>query len=183
VITDEAGNFYGATLAGGLGPFPGFGTVYRVDPTGNFTVLYKFHGNPDGAGPQGPLVRDADGNLYGAAVEGGTKNKGTVFKIDRNGNLTVLHNFRGGRDGSGPQGGLLMDNAGNLYGSAIKGATPAAELCSRSRISEGLSGCTALLVDRTAIAPMGDWSGIRTGTSTVRHKAVPIRTFSEPYLS
>ena len=69
VITDEAGNFYGATLAGGLGPFPGFGTVYRVDPTGNFTVLYKFHGNPDGAGPQGPLVRDADGNLYGAAVE------------------------------------------------------------------------------------------------------------------
>jgi uncharacterized repeat protein (TIGR03803 family) len=121
VITDEAGNFYGATLAGGLGPFPGFGTVYRVDPTGNFTVLYKFHGNPDGAGPQGPLVRDADGNLYGAAVEGGTKNKGTVFKIDRNGNLTVLHNFRGGRDGSGPQGGLLMDNAGNLYGSAIKG--------------------------------------------------------------
>jgi uncharacterized repeat protein (TIGR03803 family) len=123
VIMDRAGNLYGATLAGGLGPFPGFGTVYRVDPTGKFTVLYSFQGKSDGANPQGPLVRDADGNLYGAAtaVDSGGTIKGKIFKLAPDGTLTVLHTFMGGKDGSGPQGGLLMDNAGNLFGSAIKG--------------------------------------------------------------
>jgi uncharacterized repeat protein (TIGR03803 family) len=121
VIMDEAGNLYGATLLGGLGPFPGFGTLYQVDPTGKFTVLYDFQGTSDGAEPQGPLVRDADGNLFGAALQGGTNNKGTIFKLATNGTLTVLHSFTGGRDGSAPQGGLLMDNAGNLFGSTLTG--------------------------------------------------------------
>jgi len=117
VIADAAGNFFGATVLGGLG----FGTVYQVDATGKLKALHKFLGRPDGAGPQGPLVQDADGNLYGAAVEGGTKNKGTIFKLAKNGTLTVLHNFTGVRDGGAPQGGLLMDSAGNLFGSAFTG--------------------------------------------------------------
>jgi uncharacterized repeat protein (TIGR03803 family) len=121
VIMDEAGNFYGATLLGGLGPFPGFGTLYEIDPNGSFMVLYDFQGGSDGAEPQGPLVRDADGNLYGAALQGGNENKGTIFKFATDGTLTVLHTFTGGSDGDGPQGGLLMDNAGNLYGSALTG--------------------------------------------------------------
>jgi uncharacterized repeat protein (TIGR03803 family) len=123
VIMDQAGNLYGATVAGGLGPFPGFGTVYRIDPTGKFTVLYKFQGKSDGANPEGSLVRDAAGNLYGAApaLDSGGTIRGTVFKLAPNGTLTVLHTFTGGSDGSRPHGDLLMDSAGNLFGSASAG--------------------------------------------------------------
>lgn len=121
VILDQAGNLYGATLAGGIGPFPGFGTLYQVDQAGTFKVLHEFHGTVEGALPQGPLVRDVDGNLYGAALQGGHNNNGTIFKVDARGTLTVLHTFTGGADGSAPQAGLRMDSAGNLIGSAIKG--------------------------------------------------------------
>jgi uncharacterized repeat protein (TIGR03803 family) len=117
VITDAAGNFYGVTLFGHLG----FGALYKVDPAGTLTVLHDFDSTSDGARPQGTLIQDADGNLYGVATEGGRKNNGTVFKLARNGAFTVLHTFTGGKDGSGPQGTLMMDNAGNLFGSAIKG--------------------------------------------------------------
>ena len=122
-IMDEAGNLYGVTEAGGHGAFPGFGTIYRLDPTGKFSVLYEFRGKADGSNPQGPLVRDAHGNLYGVAtaVDSGGTIKGTVFKLTPGGKFTVLHTFTGGADGSGPQAGLLMDNAGNLFGSAIQG--------------------------------------------------------------
>jgi uncharacterized repeat protein (TIGR03803 family) len=121
LIMDEAGNLYGATEAGGQGPFPGFGTLYRLDPTGNFTVLYEFRGKSDGSNPQGPLVRDAHGNLYGVATAVDSAIKGTVFRLAPGGRFTVLHTFTGGADGSGPQGGLLRDSVGNLFGSAIKG--------------------------------------------------------------
>ena len=117
VIADAAGNLYGATLLGGLG----FGTVYQVDPTGTLKVLYDFKGQADGAEPQGPLVRDADGNLFGAALQGGAHQAGTIFKLASDGTLTVLHSFSGGRDGGAPQGGLLRDGAGNLFGSAFAG--------------------------------------------------------------
>ena len=128
LIMDQAGNLYGATEAGGLGTFPGFGTIYRLDPAGNLTVLYEFQGKLDGANPIGPLVRDSNGNLYGAAPaadSGGTIN-GTVFKLATDGTFTVLHTFTGGADGDGPQGGLLRDSAGNLFGSAIKGGNSGA---------------------------------------------------------
>jgi uncharacterized repeat protein (TIGR03803 family) len=114
---DAAGNFYGATLLGGLG----FGTIYRVDPAGNLKVLYNFQGKADGASPQGPLVRDAAGNIFGAAAEKGAHNAGTIFKLAPDGTLTELHSFTGARDGKTPQGGLLLDSAGNLFGSAFGG--------------------------------------------------------------
>ncbi len=117
VIMDAAGNLYGATVFGRQG----FGTIYQVDPTGNFTVLHDFQGKADGVTPQGPLVQDANGNLYGVALQGGKNNLGTVFKLAKNGQFTVLHSFAGGREGSGPQGGLLIDDAGNLFGSAVNG--------------------------------------------------------------
>jgi len=122
-IMDEAGNLYGVTEAGGHGAFPGFGTIYRLDPTGKFSVLYKFRGKADGSNPQGPLVRDAHGNLYGVATAADSRGtiKGTVFRLAPGGKFTVLHTFTGGADGSGPQAGLLMDNAGNLFGSASQG--------------------------------------------------------------
>ncbi len=119
VIMDDAGNLYGATVLGGLG----FGALYKIDPTGQFSVLYKFQGQADGANPEGPLVRDADGNLYGSAPGRASDFliPGTVFKLAPDGTFSVLHRFTGGLDGKGPQGGLLRDKAGNLFGSALSG--------------------------------------------------------------
>jgi uncharacterized repeat protein (TIGR03803 family) len=123
VIMDDAGNLYGATVSGGLGPFPGFGTLYRIDATGTFTVLYRFQGKSDGANPEGSLVRDADGNLYGAApaLDSGGAIKGKIFKLAPDGTFTVLHTFTGGLDGRGPHGDLLLDRVGNLFGSTSAG--------------------------------------------------------------
>jgi uncharacterized repeat protein (TIGR03803 family) len=88
-----------------------------------FTVLHNFAGSPDGAYPIAALIRDAQGNLYGTTVAGGSSTAcpvssfgcGTVFKVDTNGNETVLYSFAGGTDGAEPYG-LIRDAKGNLYG-------------------------------------------------------------------
>ncbi|HEV2381129.1 MAG TPA: choice-of-anchor tandem repeat GloVer-containing protein [Terriglobia bacterium] len=130
LIRDSAGNLYGTTFFGGETPCPGgCGTVFKLDTTGKETVLYSFSGPPDGSYPSGSLVMDAAGNLYGATSEGGSSTScgegkqgcGTVFKLDTAGKETVLHSFTGGTDGAAPTGGLVIDAAGNLYGTASAG--------------------------------------------------------------
>ena len=128
---DQSGNFYGTTLSGGTGHCQfGCGSVFRLDSAGVLHVLFTFSGGADGSKPFGPLVTDADGNLYGVAQSGGALcpesariGCGTVFKLSRNRELTVLHTFQGGADGATPQPGLLRDAAGNLYGAAATGGT------------------------------------------------------------
>src|SRR6185295_18812427 len=72
--------------------------------------------------PTGHLVRDsATGDLYGATDNGGTYDAGTIFKVSQNGNETVLYRFRGRRDGGTPRSAPVMDNAGNLFGTAAVG--------------------------------------------------------------
>src|SRR5277367_4701737 len=84
-----------------------------------FTVLHVFEGTPDGEFSEAPLVQDADGNLYGTTTSGGGDN-GTVFKVDKDGNESVLFRFNG-TDGGFPTSGLTLDAAGNLYGVAEEG--------------------------------------------------------------
>ena len=115
VVIDSLGNFYGAAKLNG----PNFGSLYEIDPAGDLRVLHAFDGK-EGAEPLGPLVRDAEGNLYGVTLLGGTHNKGTVFELAIDGTLIVLHSF-GGKDGLSPEGGLVRDAAGNLSGSAFLG--------------------------------------------------------------
>jgi uncharacterized repeat protein (TIGR03803 family) len=112
LVRDATGNLYGTTLYGGAS---GVGTVFKLDTSGNETVLHNFTGG-DGAYPYAGLVRDATGNLYGTTFRGGSSDYGTVFKLDTSGTETVLHSFTGYSDGSNPRGGLVMDAAGNLYG-------------------------------------------------------------------
>jgi uncharacterized repeat protein (TIGR03803 family) len=101
----------------------GFGVVYKLDTAGNETPLYFFpldsnnHG-ADGQFPYAPLMRDAAGNLYGTTFRGGPYQNGTVYKVNPSGNETLLHSFTGGADGGYPPAGLVMDAAGNLYGTA-----------------------------------------------------------------
>ena len=90
-----------------------------------FTVLYNFaSGSSDGIYPEAGLVRDAAGNLYGTATQGGTSGYGTVFKIDMSGTETALHSFTGIADWKYPAAGLVPDAAGNLYGTTEVGGAP-----------------------------------------------------------
>src|SRR6202044_1180162 len=67
------------------------------------------------------LVRDSGGNLYGTTELGGSSNDGVVFKVDIQGDETVLYSFTGGADGGTPIGGLLRDSEENLYGTTYGG--------------------------------------------------------------
>jgi uncharacterized repeat protein (TIGR03803 family) len=135
VIRDGKGNLYGTTSGGGVPFCPaytlGCGTVFKVNKAGKKTILYNFTGS-DGAYPLGALVRDAAGNLYGTTELGGNladcsssygPGCGTVFKIDTTGKETVLYNFTGGTDGRYPTASLVLDSAGNLYGTTVLGGT------------------------------------------------------------
>ncbi len=88
-------------------------------------VIHNFAAPPGGANPFGGVIRDAAGNLYGTAVQGGTANAGVVFKIDPTGHQTVLYSFMGGADGLYPEASLIRDAAGNLYGTTNQGGSPA----------------------------------------------------------
>jgi len=123
LLMDAGGNLYSTTESGGTG---GAGTVFKLDPVSDaLTVLHSFTGSGDGGNvplegiPEAGLIMDAPGNLYGTTFRGGTGSLGIVFKLDSvTSNETVLHNFTGGSDGSGPLAPLLLDAAGNLYGTA-----------------------------------------------------------------
>jgi uncharacterized repeat protein (TIGR03803 family) len=132
---DKAGNLYGTAIYGGSGqPIctggEGCGTVYELSPNSDGswkeTTLYVFclgSTCADGSRPNGPVIRDSAGNLYCTTSFGGIPNCdgvsegcGVVFKLDPSGKETVLHTFTGGKDGAFPDGGLVMDASGNLYG-------------------------------------------------------------------
>jgi uncharacterized repeat protein (TIGR03803 family) len=124
LIRDAAGNLYGTTSYGGdaacASATGNCGTVFKVDASGNETVLHAFTGKPDGEAPFGSLVQDGSGNLFGTTRLGGDANDdGTVFKIDSAGNETVLHTFTGA-DGSRPETALVLIGQ-DLYGSTNAG--------------------------------------------------------------
>jgi uncharacterized repeat protein (TIGR03803 family) len=120
VIRDSAGNLYGTTQNGGVS---NKGVVYKVDTTGRQTVLYSFTGGADGSGPQAGVIGDSAGNLYGTTSLGGTANVGVVYKLDTTGHETVLYSFTGGADGGEPAAGVILDSAGNLYGTTVFSGT------------------------------------------------------------
>jgi uncharacterized repeat protein (TIGR03803 family) len=115
LIQATDGNFYGTTHDGGAN-YPGFGTIFKITPTGTLTVLHSFDGT-DGEKSLGALVQGADGNFYGTTSFGGgnTNFGGTVFKITPTGTLTTLHSFADS-DGSEAGAGLVLATNGNFYG-------------------------------------------------------------------
>lgn len=117
-IIDSAGNFYGTTNTGGTS---NYGVVFKMNSSGVETVLHTFTGGTDGANPNGGLVRDKTGNLYGTTTAGGASGAGTVFRVTPTGTETVLYSFSGKTDGSDPEATLAIDLAGNLYGTAVAG--------------------------------------------------------------
>jgi uncharacterized repeat protein (TIGR03803 family) len=120
VIQGNDGNFYGTTYQGGTS---GYGTVFKITPSGTEAVLYTFAGGSDGANPEAGLIQGSDGNFYGNTFQGGASGFGTVFKIGPSGTETILHSFAGSSDGANPSANLLQGSDGNLYGSTDAGGT------------------------------------------------------------
>jgi len=119
---DAAGNIYGVTDS----------TVFELSSNGaggwNPSVLYTFPGTPkDGASASGTPAFDPVGNLYGTTYAGGTYSHGTVYKLTRteSGEWTeqILYSFTADKGGSNPAAGVVLDPAGNLYGTTVLGGT------------------------------------------------------------
>jgi hypothetical protein len=138
---DKAGHLYGTTPRGGSTPSGcgdlGCGVVFRLTRTGQGrwkeTILYSFTGGKDGGEPEAGVIFDSQGNLYGTAYEGGNTSCGTwtpgcgvVFELTPaphgEWREKILHTFRGA-DGKNPAAALIMDSAGNLYGTTWDGGT------------------------------------------------------------
>ncbi|MEO8712797.1 MAG: choice-of-anchor tandem repeat GloVer-containing protein, partial [Parafilimonas sp.] len=100
------GNFYGTTSSGGT---HSNGTIFKITPTGTFTVITHLTSATDGSNPRGHLVLAPDGNFYGCTYAGGAFGYGTIFKVTATGTLTVLHSLSSAADGA------------NCYGSLVRG--------------------------------------------------------------
>lgn len=139
LIQGSDGSFYGTTSDGGTGTCPrsqpvggslasACGTVFRVTPQGEETILYFFTGTGDGGEPNGGLVQGSDGSLYGTTASGGnpsaacgTSGCGVVFQVTLSGREYVLHAFAGGAaDGATPTS-LMQASDGYFYGTTLLG--------------------------------------------------------------
>lgn len=152
LVMDNSGNLYGTTALGGGGTncVGGCGTVFKLNPgSGSESVLHAFTGdastcvNCDGAQPLGDLILDGAGNVYGTTYAGGGSTAGfntcsaagcgTVYAIAPGSKTeTVLAYFTGNNSGIAPKGGVILDSAGNLFGTtSLNGNSgPAYEIAS-----------------------------------------------------
>jgi uncharacterized repeat protein (TIGR03803 family) len=171
LIMDMSGNLYGTTYAGGA---YGWGTVFKVTPSGIETVLHSFGSLGDGFSSYAGLIMDTTGNLYGTTSNGycpgGTSQGcGTVFQVTPSGTETVLYRFCSQQyctDGAQPQAGLVMDAVGNLYGTTYAGGnnsktgtvyklTPSGietvlySFCSQRYCTDGAQPQAGLVMDKT----------------------------------
>lgn len=136
VAIDKLGNLYGTTQSGGAN---GKGIVWEITTTGQYLDLHDFGGSvknsdggrgPDGASPWAGVTIDLAGNLFGTTVTGGSNGRGVVWEVGTTGSYLDLHDFGGkvrntngidGPDGANPYGGVTIDGAGNLFGTAQTG--------------------------------------------------------------
>jgi uncharacterized repeat protein (TIGR03803 family) len=178
LVIDAAGNLYGTTGYGGtgnctvLGSKLGCGTVFELSPPKQKggpwteTVLYSFPTPKQGFVPWGDLVFDGAGNLYGATIYGGGYGTncgdayyqycGAVFELSppktKGGQWTekTLHGFKGNTDGANPNGGLVLDSKGNVYGTTYLGGTQSAQC--------GSVGCGTAFELRPPAKRGGGWT-------------------------
>jgi uncharacterized repeat protein (TIGR03803 family) len=177
LVLGSDGNFYGTTSGGGQ-QYVSAGTVFKITPAGEFTTLYRFCPGTsctDGENPEGVLVEGSDGDLYGTTYAGGKNGYGTVFRVTKSGEHSVLHSFctvARCADGGEPQAGMALGSDGNFYGTTyIHGAynsgevfdiTPAGDLtvlysfCAKQPCADG---------ELPSAAPMQATTGIFYGTA------------------
>jgi uncharacterized repeat protein (TIGR03803 family) len=132
LIQAADGNLWGVTTeAGTAGNIEGWGTLYKITPSGTLTVVHSFCS--EGAGdcteggiPRGGVIQGPDGNIWGTTSFTGAAG-GTVFKVTPSGTLTTVFTFctEGGScpNGSLPSGSIIFGSDGNLYGTTYYGGT------------------------------------------------------------
>ena len=126
VITDRTGALYGTTYQGGQS---GYGTVFKLTPTGQVyteTVLHSFAGGTDGESPWSSVVEGMHGSLFGTTIDGGEGYRGVVYEMAKVGSSyteKVLHTFKGGKDGENPVAPLIIGTSGILYGTTLSGGS------------------------------------------------------------
>jgi uncharacterized repeat protein (TIGR03803 family) len=126
LLLDPSGNLFGTTSVGGTA---NAGTAFELTRSNNGwaeSVIYNFQAGNDGAAPASGLVRDSAGNLYGTTQNGGSGGCGAVYELSNNGvgwTERVLYSFQCAADGKNPVGGVIFDQAGNLYGATPSGGT------------------------------------------------------------
>ena len=151
-----------------------------------FSVIHNFAGGSDGANPLAGFTIDVAGNLYGTASAGGSSGAGVVFKLTTSGQETVLHNFTGGSDGANPQASLVLDKAGNLYGTTYAGGVSndgtvfqvtrtgkEKVLHSFAGGADGANPIAALAIDKTGNLYGTTTAGGSSGKGTVYMLSVP----------
>jgi uncharacterized repeat protein (TIGR03803 family) len=168
------GNFYGTTLLGGASV--GLGTVFKMNPQGVVSVLYKFLGSPDGALPMAGLVEGTDGNLYGSTEEGGSNNIGTLFQITKNGDYTLLYSFAASV-GSTLLSAPMQHTNGRFYGLTNVGGTD--DNGAVYTLDMGLGPFVAFVRPTGRVGQLAEILGQGlTGTTSVTFNGVPATTFS-----
>ncbi len=167
------GNFYGVTISGGT---YGGGTLYRISPTGVYTLLYSFAAATAGgplASPQGALIQASNGELVGTCLQGGAGDYGGVFTFDPKTDIrTDL--AQAGNAFPGPQYGVIQASDGNFYGLASnQGAselfqvTPTGTASVVYSFNSNASGALSSAVGPLVQASDGDLYGVASlgGTS------------------
>jgi uncharacterized repeat protein (TIGR03803 family) len=126
LIGDSTGALYGTTYLGGdTRCDKGCGTIFKLTPSGSRyteSILYAFHGTPDGFNPAAGLIADSSGSFYGTTQNGGANGWGSVFKLTptKHGYVeSVVYSFQGDPNGSTPFSSLVEDRTGALYGTAF----------------------------------------------------------------
>ncbi|HSB92421.1 MAG TPA: choice-of-anchor tandem repeat GloVer-containing protein, partial [Flavitalea sp.] len=114
------GSYYGTTTNGGV---YGYGSIYKMSPSGVITLIKSFNLGVDGGYPYGRLTLAKDGNLYGTTSAGGQYSAGVIYRLTMAGGFSVVKSLSGATDGSNPRGNLVAAKDGNLYGITYGGGT------------------------------------------------------------
>ena len=119
VTLDGTGNIYGTTNYGGTN---GSGTIFKLATNGTESLLHSFGGAGDGANPDGAVTIEANGDMIGTTIGGGSTGNGVIWKLATDGTYAVLHSFTSD-EGNFLRGRLIQDKKGNFYGTALFGGT------------------------------------------------------------
>jgi len=157
--------FYGTTVHGTIA-----GTVFRTTTNGELTTLVSFNGT-NGSRPEARLLLASDGNFYGTTasggISGGVSNRGTIFRMTTNGDLTTLVHFTG-TNGSAPESALIEANDHNLYGVTTSSGSSPTGGGTVFRLVEKPLLVSSTFSNQTAILT---WTSFTNGIYRVEYKA------------
>lgn len=146
LVQGRDGNIYGTT---GYGGTYNYGTIFKITPSGTFSVIYSFSSQTVAWSPQAGVSLGLDGNLYGTTMFGGPTNAGTLFSSTPSGAVTILYNFDlFSGQGYRPSVPLILGADGNFYGLA------------HSTVGFSITPAGSYSALTTSLPASPDWAGL-----------------------